>query len=85
MINSAETLQARYYEQSASDYDSVHNASEEHEHNLALQYIEMISNRSANLPRRGSRYWKGHLLSAGSGKGSARHRTSGGNDRKGQN
>ena len=44
MINSAETLQARYYEQSASDYDSVHNASEEHEHNLALQYIEMISN-----------------------------------------
>jgi hypothetical protein len=38
MIEFAETLQARYYEQSASDYDSKHNASEEHEHNLALQY-----------------------------------------------
>ena len=44
MSESAETLQARYYEQSALAYDSVHNASQDHEHNLALQYIEMISN-----------------------------------------
>jgi ubiquinone/menaquinone biosynthesis C-methylase UbiE len=44
MTESAETLQARYYEQSVLSYDSMHNASEEHEHNLALQYIEMISN-----------------------------------------
>src|SRR3984885_8189260 len=44
MTKYAETLQARYYEQSASEYDHIHNASEEHEHNLALQYIEMISN-----------------------------------------
>ncbi len=44
MTESAETLQARYYEQSVLSYDSLHNASEEHEHNLALQYIEMISN-----------------------------------------
>jgi len=43
MTESAETLQARYYEQSASAYDSVHNASDDHEHNLALQYILMIS------------------------------------------
>jgi ubiquinone/menaquinone biosynthesis C-methylase UbiE len=41
---SAETLQARYYEQSALAYDGMHNASQDHEHNLALQYIEMISN-----------------------------------------
>src|ERR1700722_2122557 len=44
MTESAETLQARYYEQSVSTYDSMHNDSEDHEHNLALQYIEMISN-----------------------------------------
>lgn len=44
MTESAETLQAKYYEQTASAYDSMHNASEDHEHNLALQYIEMISN-----------------------------------------
>jgi hypothetical protein len=44
MTESAETLQARYYEESVLSYDSLHNASEEHEHNLALQYIEMISN-----------------------------------------
>jgi ubiquinone/menaquinone biosynthesis C-methylase UbiE len=44
MTESAEKLQAEYYEESASAYDSVHNASEDHEHNLALQYIEMISN-----------------------------------------
>ncbi len=44
MSESAEALQARYYEQSVSSYDSMHNASEDHEHNLALQYIEMISN-----------------------------------------
>ena len=44
MSESAETLQARYYEESASTYDSMHNADEDHEHNLALQYIEMISN-----------------------------------------
>src|SRR5277367_5442504 len=44
MTESAETLQARYYEQSALAYDSMHNASEDHEHNLALRYIEMISN-----------------------------------------
>jgi ubiquinone/menaquinone biosynthesis C-methylase UbiE len=44
MTESAESLQAKYYEQSASAYDSMHNASEDHEHNLALQYIEMISN-----------------------------------------
>lgn len=44
MNKSAETLQARYYEQTASTYDSMHNAAEDHEHNLALQYIEMISN-----------------------------------------
>ena len=44
MTESAETLQARYYEQSVSAYDCMHNASEDHEHNLALQYIEMISN-----------------------------------------
>jgi ubiquinone/menaquinone biosynthesis C-methylase UbiE len=44
MNESAEKLQARYYEQSASAYDSIHNASEDHEHNLALRYIEMISN-----------------------------------------
>jgi ubiquinone/menaquinone biosynthesis C-methylase UbiE len=44
MTESAETLQARYYEQSALAYDSMHNASEDHEHNLALQYMDMISN-----------------------------------------
>src|SRR5580704_15117996 len=44
MTESAETLQARYYEQSASAYDGMHNARDDHEHNLALQYIEMISN-----------------------------------------
>jgi len=44
MTESAETLQAKYYEQTASAYDSMHNAGEDHEHNLALQYIEMISN-----------------------------------------
>jgi ubiquinone/menaquinone biosynthesis C-methylase UbiE len=44
MTESAEMLLARYYEQSAAAYDSVHNASDDHEHNLALQYIEMISN-----------------------------------------
>jgi ubiquinone/menaquinone biosynthesis C-methylase UbiE len=44
MTESAETLQARYYEQSVAAYDSMHNDSEDHEHNLALQYIEMISN-----------------------------------------
>jgi ubiquinone/menaquinone biosynthesis C-methylase UbiE len=44
MSESAETLQARYYEQSALAYDGMHNASQDHEHNLALQYIEMISN-----------------------------------------
>jgi ubiquinone/menaquinone biosynthesis C-methylase UbiE len=44
MSESAEALQARYYEQSVSAYDSMHNASDDHEHNLALQYIEMISN-----------------------------------------
>ena len=42
MTESAETLQAKYYEQSASAYDSMHNDSEDHERNLALQYIEMI-------------------------------------------
>jgi hypothetical protein len=42
MTESAETLQARYYEQSVSAYDSMHNDSEDHERNLALQYIEMI-------------------------------------------
>jgi ubiquinone/menaquinone biosynthesis C-methylase UbiE len=44
MSESAETLLARYYEESATAYDSVHNAGDDHEHNLALQYIEMISN-----------------------------------------
>jgi SAM-dependent methyltransferase len=44
MTESAEMLQARYYEESAASYDSMHNANEDHEHNLALQYIEMISN-----------------------------------------
>ena len=44
MTESAEILQARYYEQSVADYDSMHNDSEDHEHNLALQYIDMISN-----------------------------------------
>jgi ubiquinone/menaquinone biosynthesis C-methylase UbiE len=44
MSESAEALQARYYEQSVSAYDCMHNASDDHEHNLALQYIEMISN-----------------------------------------
>src|ERR1700761_8772409 len=44
MTESAEILQAKYYEQSAAAYDSVHNDSEDHEHNLALQYIEMVSN-----------------------------------------
>ncbi len=44
MTESAETLGARYYEESAAAYDSLHNANEDHEHNLALQYIEMISN-----------------------------------------
>jgi ubiquinone/menaquinone biosynthesis C-methylase UbiE len=43
MAESAEKLQARYYEQTAATYDAVHNASEDHEHNLALQYIDMIS------------------------------------------
>jgi ubiquinone/menaquinone biosynthesis C-methylase UbiE len=43
-MTNAEMLQAKYYEQSVSDYDSMHNSSEEHEHNLALQYIEMTSN-----------------------------------------
>jgi ubiquinone/menaquinone biosynthesis C-methylase UbiE len=44
MTESAEALQARYYEESAAGYDDMHNASEDHEHNLALQYIDMISN-----------------------------------------
>lgn len=44
MSEAAEVLQARYYEQSVSAYDDMHNASDDHEHNLALQYIEMISN-----------------------------------------
>ncbi len=44
MSESAETLQARYYEESALAYDGMHNASDDHEHNLALQYIDMISN-----------------------------------------
>jgi ubiquinone/menaquinone biosynthesis C-methylase UbiE len=44
MNESAETLLARYYGESASTYDSMHNANDDHEHNLALQYIEMISN-----------------------------------------
>lgn len=44
MAESAEALQSRYYEQSASAYDGMHNANADHEHNLALQYIEMISN-----------------------------------------
>jgi hypothetical protein len=44
MTESAEALQAKYYEQSVAAYDSMHNASDEHEHNLALQYMEMISN-----------------------------------------
>jgi ubiquinone/menaquinone biosynthesis C-methylase UbiE len=44
MSESAELLQAKYYEQSASAYDSRHNDREDHEHNLALQYIEMIAN-----------------------------------------
>ena len=44
MAESAETLQAKYYEQSAAAYDDLHNASEDHEHNLALRYIDMISN-----------------------------------------
>jgi ubiquinone/menaquinone biosynthesis C-methylase UbiE len=44
MTESAEVLQAKYYEQTASAYDSMHNCGEDHEHNLALQYIEMISN-----------------------------------------
>jgi ubiquinone/menaquinone biosynthesis C-methylase UbiE len=44
MTESAEALQARYYEESAAAYDSMHNAHEDHEHNLALQYIDMISN-----------------------------------------
>jgi ubiquinone/menaquinone biosynthesis C-methylase UbiE len=44
MTESAETLQARYYEQSAAAYDGLHNAHEDHEHNLALEYMEMMSN-----------------------------------------
>ena len=44
MSETAESLQARYYEQSASAYDGLHNVSPEHEHNLALQYMMMISN-----------------------------------------
>jgi SAM-dependent methyltransferase len=44
MIESAEKFQAKYYEESVSAYDSRHDAREDHEHNLALQYIEMISN-----------------------------------------
>jgi ubiquinone/menaquinone biosynthesis C-methylase UbiE len=42
MRESAETLLAKYYERSASAYDNMHNASDDHEHNLALQYIDMI-------------------------------------------
>ena len=44
MNESAEMLQARYYEEKASAYDGMHNASDDHEHNLALQYIDMIGN-----------------------------------------
>lgn len=44
MSESAEALQARYYQQSAAAYDDMHNAGEDHEHNLALHYIDMISN-----------------------------------------
>ncbi len=44
MPESAEKLQEEYYEKSASAYDSMHNATEDHEHNRALQYIEMIAN-----------------------------------------
>jgi ubiquinone/menaquinone biosynthesis C-methylase UbiE len=44
MSESPEALQAKYYEESASSYDGMHNASEDHEHNLALQYMDMIGN-----------------------------------------
>jgi ubiquinone/menaquinone biosynthesis C-methylase UbiE len=44
MNESAEILQARYYEEKATAYDGMHNASDDHEHNLALQYIDMIGN-----------------------------------------
>jgi ubiquinone/menaquinone biosynthesis C-methylase UbiE len=44
MRESPEAIQAKYYEESASSYDSMHNASEDHEHNLALQYMDMIGN-----------------------------------------
>lgn len=44
MNKSAEILQARYYEEQATAYDGMHNASDDHEHNLALQYIDMIGN-----------------------------------------
>ena len=44
MINASEESQAKYYEQTASAYDEMHNSSEEHEHNRALSYIDSMSN-----------------------------------------
>jgi len=43
MPESAKDLQEKYYEAHAAAYDQVHNASGNHEHNLALRYIDMIS------------------------------------------
>jgi ubiquinone/menaquinone biosynthesis C-methylase UbiE len=41
--SSPERLQAQYYEGNSSLYDRLHNAREDHEHNLALRYIDMLS------------------------------------------
>src|SRR5665213_3019698 len=43
MENSAEKLQAEYYERTAAYYDEMHNSGGDHEHNLALAYIAMMS------------------------------------------
>lgn len=43
MQESAESLQAAYYARTASGYDEVHNSAEEHEHNVALHYMDMVS------------------------------------------
>jgi ubiquinone/menaquinone biosynthesis C-methylase UbiE len=42
-LDSPEKLLTTYYEKTASAYDSRHNAREDHEHNLALEYMHMIS------------------------------------------
>ena len=44
MRNSAENLQAAYYERTASRYDEMHNSNEDHEHARALQYMDWLGN-----------------------------------------